>query len=242
MAERRAPREGRDYYVRFSPYHRLSHFIMMTTFIGCALTGPPLKYSYDFWAQAMMSFWGGVENAGLIHRIMAGFMMGVFAAHVFYLAYHVLVKKAKIFGPDSIMFRKKDLADMVGMIKWFFDRGERPKFERFTFWEKFDWFAVFWGIAMIGTSGFALWFPTYTSQIVSGIFLNVARLIHGDEAILAIGWILFVHLYNSHLRMNVFPMDPVIFTGRMPVEHLKHDKAAWYERLVAEGKIEPESE
>ena len=44
-------RAGRDYYVRFYSYLRLSHFIMMTTFIGCALTGPPLKYSYDFWAQ-----------------------------------------------------------------------------------------------------------------------------------------------------------------------------------------------
>ena len=75
---------------------------------------------------------------------------------------------------------------------------------------------------------------------MSGIFLNVARIIHGDEAILAIGWILFVHLYNSHLRMNVFPMDPVIFTGRVPIEHLKHDKAAWYDRLVREGKIKPE--
>jgi cytochrome b subunit of formate dehydrogenase len=214
--------EGRDYYVRFNWYHRLSHFVMMTTFIGCTLTGPPLKYSYDFWAQTMMSFWGGVHNAGLIHRVMAGFMVADFVVHALYLGYWIVIKRANIFGPDSIMFRKKDIA------------------ERFTFWEKFDWFAVFWGIAMIGTSGFALWFPTVTGQFVSGIFLNVARIIHGDEAILAIGWILFVHLYNSHLRMNVFPMDPVIFTGKMPIEHLKHDKAAWYERLVREGKITPQ--
>lgn len=233
---------GVDYYVRFSLYHRISHFVMMTTFIGCALTGPPLKYSYDFWAQTLMGFWGGVHNAGLIHRIMAGAMMADFFAHVAFLLYHIVVKRAKIFGPDSIFFWKKDVADLLGMVRWFFDRGERPKFERYTFWEKFDWLAVFWGIAMIGTSGFALWFPTYTSQLVSGIFLNVARIIHGDEAILAIGWILFVHLYNSHLRMNVFPLDPVIFTGKMPITHLKHEREAWYERLVSEGKIEPVSE
>ncbi|MCL5736846.1 MAG: hypothetical protein M1274_14960 [Actinobacteria bacterium] len=232
----------KDYYVRFSVYHRLSHFVMMVTFIGCTLTGPPLKYSYDFWAQSMMSFWGGVHNAGLVHRVMAGFMVADFLIHALYLLYWVFIRRANVFGPDSIMFRKKDIADLVGMIKWFFDRGDRPKFERYTFWEKFDWLAVFWGIAMIGTSGFALWFPTVTGQLVSGIFLNVARIIHGDEAILAIGWILFVHLYNSHLRMNVFPMDPVIFTGKMPLEHLKHDKAAWYERLVREGKIQPEAE
>jgi cytochrome b subunit of formate dehydrogenase len=229
----RQQERGVDYYVRFGWYHRLSHFVMMTTFIGCALTGPPLKYSYDFWAQSMMKFWGGVENAGLIHRIMAGFMVGDFVIHVLFLAYQIIAK-------NSIFFWKKDLVDFIGMIKWFFDRGDRPKFERFTFWEKFDYWAVFWGIAMIGTSGFALWFPTVTGQLVSGIFLNVARIIHGDEAILAIGWILFVHLYNSHLRMNVFPMDPVIFTGKMPVEHLKHDKRAWYDRLVREGKIRPE--
>lgn len=231
---------GSGYYVRFNVYHRISHFVMMTTFIGCTLTGPPLKYSYDFWAQSMMSFWGGVHNAGLVHRVMAALMVACFLVHALYLAYWVVIKKARVFGPDSIFFRKKDLVDLIGMVKWFFDRGDRPRFERFSFWEKFDWFAVFWGIAMIGTSGFALWFPTATGQLVSGIFLNVARIIHGDEAILAIGWILFVHLYNSHLRMNVFPMDPVIFTGRVPIEHMKHDKAAWYDRLVREGKIRPE--
>lgn len=231
------PEEGKDYYVRFSPYHRASHFIMMSTFIACALTGPPLKYSYDFWAQGLMSFWGGVENAGLIHRVAAGLMVGDFVVHVLFLGFVIGVRKMKIIGPDSIVPWKKDLADLIGMVKWFFDRGDRPTFERFTFWEKFDYWAVFWGIAMIGTSGFALWFPTVTSQLVSGIFLNVARIIHGDEAILAIGWILFVHLYNSHLRMNVFPMDTVIFSGKMPVEHLKHEKRDWYDRLVREGKI-----
>src|SRR5680860_861900 len=132
----------KGYYVRFSPYHRISHFIMMTTFIMCALTGPPLKYSYDFWAQGLMSFWGGVENAGLIHRISAGFMVGDFVVHAVFLAFCIVVRKQKITGPNSIWFWKKDLLDFIAMFKWFFDRGERPRLERFTFWEKFDYWAV----------------------------------------------------------------------------------------------------
>ena len=33
-------------------------------------------------------------------------------------------------------------------------------------------------------------------------------------------------------------MDPVIFTGRMTVEELKHDKPRLYEELVARGELD----
>ena len=83
-----------------------------------------------------------------------------------------------------------------------------------------------------------LWFPTFFARFLPGWFVNVATIIHSDEALLATGFIFTIHFFNTHLRPEKFPMDIVIFTGRMTVEELKHDKPAEYEALVASGKLE----
>jgi cytochrome b subunit of formate dehydrogenase len=116
--------------------------------------------------------------------------------------------------------------------------GPRPRYGRWTYWEKFDYFAVFWGIFVIGSTGLMLWFPVFFTQVLPGWLINVATIIHSDEALLATGFIFTVHFFNTHLRPEKFPMDTVVFTGRMPVAEFKRDKPAEYEALVASGKLE----
>jgi cytochrome b subunit of formate dehydrogenase len=130
----------------------------------------------------------------------------------------------------------------VGTLKWFVGRGERPAYGRWTYWEKFDYFAVFWGIAVIGSTGLTLWFPVFFTRFLPGWFLNVATIIHSDEALLATGFIFTVHFFNTHLRPEKFPMDITVFTGRMPLEELERDKPREYEELVAAGKLEEKME
>ena len=83
-----------------------------------------------------------------------------------------------------------------------------------------------------------LWFPVLFTRVLPGWAINVATIIHSDEALLATGFIFTVHFFNTHLRPEKFPMDIVVFTGRMPVEEFKRDKPAEYEALVAAGKLE----
>jgi cytochrome b subunit of formate dehydrogenase len=143
-----------------------------------------------------------------------------------------------LFGPDTMLFTKKDLAELWGNIKWFLGQGPRPKYGRWTYWEKFDYFAVFWGITVIGSTGFMLWFPEFFTRFMPGWLINVATIIHSDEALLAVGFIFTVHFFNTHLRPEKFPMDIVVFTGRMPVEEFKRDKPAEYEALTSSGRLE----
>jgi cytochrome b subunit of formate dehydrogenase len=131
----------------------------------------------------------------------------------------------------------RDLADMLGHIKWFVGLGPRPKFDRFTYWEKFDYWPVFWGMGIIGGSGFVLWFPKFWSRFLPGDWFNVALLVHGEEALLATVFIFTIHFFNGHLRPEKFPMDTVIFTGVLPLDEVKHERPAEYERLIAEGKV-----
>ena len=113
-----------------------------------------------------------------------------------------------------------------------------PDFGRWTYWEKFDYFAVFWGIAVIGSTGLTLWFSEFFTRLLPGWTLNVATIIHSDEALLATGFIFTVHFFNTHLRPEKFPMDIVVFTGRMTIEELRNDKPAEYEALVQRGELE----
>ena len=235
-------REGELEYERFTRLNRVLHIAMIVSFISLALTGMTLKFSYTRWASVVSHVLGGFESAGFIHRFAAVIMVAVFITHVV----DVIKRKRRdkttwkdlVFGPGSMMFNKRDLNELIGSVKWFLGKGKRPTYGRWTYWEKFDYFAVFWGIFVIGSTGLTLWFPTFFSRFLPGWFINVATIVHSDEALLATGFIFTIHFFNTHLRPEKFPMDLVVFTGRMTVDELKHDKPDEYQALVEKGTLE----
>jgi cytochrome b subunit of formate dehydrogenase len=123
------------------------------------------------------------------------------------------------------------------MFKWFLGLGPRPLFDRFTYWEKFDYWAPFWGVTIIGVSGFMLWFPELTAAYLPGWVFNVAMIFHGEEAVLAAGFLFTVHFFNNHWRPENFPLDILMFTGAMPLEKFKREHTKEYDRMVATGEL-----
>ena len=233
------PAHGK-HYQRFDTLDRVMHALLMITFIGCALTGLPLMVADHAWAQWLSRFLGGFQTAMLVHRICAVIMIAVFVGHVL----RVFVTAARtggwlemVWSPKSMVPNLKDLEDVIGHVKWFVGKGERPRFDRYTYWEKFDYWAVFWGMFIIGGSGLMLWFPFFFSQFLPGWMFNIAMLIHGEEALLATGFIFTIHFFNGHLRPEKFPMDPVIFTGRISEHEMLEERGAEYDRLVAQGRL-----
>ena len=230
-------------YQRFSRLNRALHALMIVSFMALAVTGMSLKFSYTSWAAFLSRRLGGFETAGFIHRAAAVLMFGLFLTHLVDLnrkrkkEYGGSIVKL-LLGPDSMLLGRRDLSEFVGSLKWFVGVGPRPRYGRWTYWEKFDYFAVFWGIFVIGATGLMLWFPVFFTRFLPGWLINVATIIHSDEALLATGFIFTVHFFNTHLRPEKFPMDTVVFTGRMPVAEWKRDKPAEYEALVAAGKLE----
>jgi len=227
---------------RFSRLNRLLHILMIISFINLALTGMSLKFSYTPWAVFLSHMFGGFESAGVIHRFSALIMVSVFSIHIIDIIRQKKKEKKSwikmIFGPDSMMFNKKDLHDLIDSLKWFLGKGERPQYGRWTYWEKFDYFAVFWGMVVIGSTGLTLWFPEFFTQFIPGWAINVATIIHSDEALLAVGFIFTIHFFNTHLRPEKFPMDIVIFSGRYPLEEFKMDRPEEYRQLVEKGELE----
>jgi len=146
--------------------------------------------------------------------------------------------KQFILGPNGMMFGKQDLVEFWGSVKWFLGRGERPHYGRWTYWEKFDYFAVFWGVAVIGSTGLLLWFPTIFTHVVPGWALNVATIVHSDEALLAVGFIFTVHFFNTHFRPEKFPMDTVVFVEGVPLEEFMRDRPREYNEMLRDGTLD----
>jgi cytochrome b subunit of formate dehydrogenase len=244
-----------EWFTRFVPFERLLHFLVVTSFLLLVITGMPLKFYYTDWAKALFNVIGGAESARALHRFGALVTFLYFGLHVASLAGRSWKGRGQLrdpasgklrfrrlwgvlFGPDSMMPTLQDWRDFVAHNKWFFGKGEKPQFDRWTYWEKFDYFAVFWGVFIIGTSGLVMWFPNFFTSFLPGWIINVALIIHSDEALLAAGFIFSVHFFNTHFRIEKFPMDTVIFSGRVSKTEMLHERRRWYDRLVAAGRLD----
>lgn len=232
---------GGDVWIRrFRPIHMWIHFTIILTFLALAFTGLPLKFSTQAWAAPLAHFAGGLGGTRYLHRAAGVLTFAYGFVFVFYLLREIVGKKrrALLWGWQSMVPHKKDLTDLIQNLRWFLYLGPRPRLDRWAYWEKFDFFAVFWGIPVIGLSGLVLWFPIAASTYLPGWALNIAYIIHSDEALLATGFIFFFHFFHTHLRPEAFPLDPVIFTGSVPLERFMEERPAEYERLVAAGELD----
>ena len=228
------------HYRRFHWLWRLAHLLFAVSLMILTLTGITVLYADSAWAPVVARLLGGPQSAAYIHRVFAILFAFIFFAHLAWMLVHIAKKWRTFqwFGPNSLIPRWQDLHDAIAMFKWFFGKGPRPVFDRWTYWEKFDYWAPFWGVTIIGVSGFMMWFPGLTAQYLPGWVFNVAMIAHGEEAFLAAVFLFTVHFFNNHFRPDKFPLDIVMFTGSMPVEEFAKEHAVEYRRLVETGQLE----
>jgi cytochrome b subunit of formate dehydrogenase len=255
-AERRAlaSAEAGPVYVRFQPVDRFCHALVITSFLLLVATGMPLKFHETAWAQLIFRMLGGPQVAAMLHRVGAFLSLIYLLTHGSRLAAALVRSRRQllderqrfsvrrllgwVFGPESPLPNPHDARDVTAHVKWFFGRGPRPHFDRFTYWEKFDYLAELWGSAFIGLSGLILWFPEKVTLVAPGWLINVAHVIHSQEALLAAGFILTFHFFNAHFRTEKFPLDTVMFSGRITQRELLHERRRQYDRLLAENRLE----
>jgi cytochrome b subunit of formate dehydrogenase len=244
-----------EQFTRFTPFERFLHLMVVTSFLLLVITGMPLKFYYTDWARTIFNLIGGADVARALHHFGALVTFAYFMLHLGELV-GTLWRRRKtlrhpdtgrfelrrawqaVFGADSMVPSFQDWRDFVAHQKWFFGKGPHPQFDRWTYWERFDYFAVFWGIFAIGLSGLIMWFPKFFTGFLPGWIINIALLVHSDEALLAAGFIFTFHFFNTHFRIEKFPMDTVIFSGRISKTELLHERKRWYDRLVAASRLE----
>jgi cytochrome b subunit of formate dehydrogenase len=181
-----------------------------------------------------------LHTAQTLHYIAAAITGFYFFAHLVFLLIKIQKSgwRQMLTGPNTLVVRKKDWYDLVAHIKWFFGKGPGPEFDRWTYWEKFDYYAVFWGVFVIGLSGLMRWQEEFFGNLLGGAVISLADTIHKEEALLATAFIFIVHFFNTHLRASKFPMDVSIYTGRISEHEFKEERPAEYDRLVSDGNLE----
>ncbi len=223
-------------FLRLTVSQRLQHLFMFVPFIILVLTGFPIKFAHSpFWTVVLDGV-GGIENARFIHRIAAAIMIFDFVFHVFYLFYNIIKNKMTL-SEMILLPNMKDARDIIKNIKFFlFFSDERPKFHKYSYIEKFDYWAVFWGMFIMGGSGLILWFPEFFSQYIPGDFIQIAYIAHSDEALLAFLAIIIWHFYNVHFNPRVWPANKVWYKGTLTEEEMRHEHPLELEEILQKEK------
>lgn len=216
---------------RFHVLHRLLHIVIIVNFTGLVITGFSLSLSHYDWTRFVVSLVGGASAAGSLHRFFAVFLYLGIVIHFLWLFYYKTALKGNLTGPDSLLPRAKDFADLYQNLRYIFGKGTPPLFDRFSYLQKVDYWAVMLGMQSMGITGLLMWYPEFFSGILPGYWINVANHFHFHEAVLAVMYIGLVHMSDTHLLPEVFPLEKSIFTGKITADKLMKEHPEEWKRI-----------
>jgi cytochrome b subunit of formate dehydrogenase len=229
---------------RFRSMHRALYAVLIVAFFGLTVTGLALKHSSHHWGQWLASGLGGFHSASVWHHFFA--VLAIVASGVYLVrAVRRVVGLRRerswttiVLGPDSLFPNGRDLRDFYNMVFWFIGFGRKPGFERWTYWEKLEYWAFYLGAGVIGISGLMLWYPNLFCLALPGGVLNVAKVVHSEFAIYTASILFLIHFFHAHFRPEKFPLDLSVLTGLVSEEHLRKYRPEYVARLETEGKLQ----
>jgi cytochrome b subunit of formate dehydrogenase len=222
-------------FERLTLFQRAQHLTMVISFTLLALTGLPMRFPEAAGVARLYTIFGGLAGARQVHRAAAVLMIADGAVHLAYLVALLARSRFDVRDAWPMVPSWNDARDWWETSLYYFGaRRELPKYDRFTFREKFDYFAVFWGLPVMMLSGLVLWFPVFFGNLLPDLAIPIAYIAHSDEAVLAISAIVVWHFYNVHYSPDKFPMSWVWLTGRISERDMQHEHPLEYERLTAQ--------
>ncbi|HKK21970.1 MAG TPA: cytochrome b/b6 domain-containing protein [candidate division Zixibacteria bacterium] len=231
--ETKAPeKEGRT-FERFGMNFRTQHMLMFLSVITLIITGMPLKFPELAISKfVIINIFGGLQTSTTVHRVGATGLIIVGVWHLLYIMFNRTGRR------DFLLMipRPRDIKDFIHTMLYYIGRKPSgPRFGRFSFIEKFDYWAVYWGMVVMIGSGSIMWFKQFFPKYL----YDIGREAHSDEGLLATLAIIVWHFYNVHFNPEVFPMSWVWWHGRLTEEQMKHHHPLEYDGIVRhESKAE----
>jgi len=214
--------------LRFSVWFRIQHLGLMLSTLALIVTGLPVRFAETAWARVFFSSIGGVPVQAITHRAAAGLLIAV---GVFHMVYITLTREGRR-ELTALLPRARDVGHLIHNLAYFVGLTRHgPRFDRFSYAEKFDYWAVYWGIVVMVGSGLMLWAPEISMQYLPKYAMDIARAIHSDEALLAAVAIIVWHFYNVHFGPEHFPFSRTWLTGRVSAKKMRNYHPLEYERL-----------
>lgn len=217
-------------FERFPLALRLQHMAMFVSVIILIITGLPLKFADAGISRHFFNLVGGIMVAGIIHRIGAVILIGMGLFHMGYITMTAAGRREFM----QLLPKFKDFTDVGANLLHFFGFSKTGAcFGRFSYPEKFDYWAVYWGMVVMILSGLMLWFHNFIMSILPKVALDIAREAHSDEALLATLAIVIWHFYNVHFNPHKFPGSLTWFHGKISKEEMLRDHPLEYQEIMA---------
>jgi formate dehydrogenase subunit gamma len=227
----------KDYQQRFSVSQRIAHAAGMTLFFVLAFTGLPQEFFQQGWARWSILAMGGIERVRWIHRYAGIAFAALVAVHLAVAVVQLGTRRVRA----SMVPTRKDFLDAIEMMRYYLRLSdEAPRFDRFDYRQKFEYWGLVIGSFVMIVTGFILFFPVETARLLPGQVIPAALLMHGREGLLAFLIVITWHLYNAHFSPESFPFDTSIFTGKTTRERMEKEHPLEYARLVASEKSKDE--
>lgn len=217
------------YFERLTLNQRIQHIILLVSFSTLVLTGLPVRYPDSLLSSIVIHLVGGFATRSLVHRIAA---LALIALTGYHIGFTIFTPRGRS-EFKALLPNPKDLFDSIRMMLFYFGfSSKKAQFERYNFIEKFEYLAVGWGsVVMIGT-GLMLWFEGQSMVFLPKWTLDVARVIHSYEGLLAFLAIIIWHFYHVHLNPEVFPMSKIWLTGKISEHDMKEHHPLEYARIM----------
>ena len=211
-------------YLRFTIPQRLEHWILFVSFTGLVVTGIPQKFADYNWADFVIGVLGGIEMTRNLHHVSAIVLSLACVYHVIVLAYKILVLRVRW----TMFPRLDDALDALDAIRYNLGlTKDHPRFDRYNFAEKAEYWAMVWGTIIMGATGFIMWNPINFSRFFPGDLIPAAKAAHGAEAVLAALAIIVWHFYNVHIKS----FSKAMFTGKMTEHQMVEEHVLELERI-----------
>jgi formate dehydrogenase gamma subunit len=213
---RAAYRSSNRTIVRMDRAQRWQHLVLVLSFILLALTGFALRFP-DSWLSWVF---GSEAVRRWLHRVAGVVLLGVGAWHIGYV---ILSARGRQLWRD-LQFRRQDWEDLKLNARHLAGRSkDRPRFGRFGYAERIEYWAVVWGTIIMGVTGLAIWLKVDVTQFLPRWVVDVATTIHYYEAILASLAIVVWHFYHVFFDPAVYPGNFAWLDGKVPAEWMKHE-------------------
>lgn len=197
-------RESERQYLRFTRSYIFEHWVQAISFILLAVTGLPQRFSENAFSRGLIAALGGIESVRVIHRVAAVTLMLITVYHIGAVFYRIYVLRYQASMLPSITDARNAIQALLHNLGL---RKTGPQQGRYTFEEKMEYWALVWGTVIMIVTGFMLWNPIATTNLLPGQWIPAARAAHGGEALLAVLAIILWHFYGvlvKHFNKSMF--------------------------------------
>jgi formate dehydrogenase subunit gamma len=218
---------------RFTLSQRIEHSLLIVSFTMLCVTGLPQRFFDAAWAQRLISLMGGLDTVRVLHHLFGIMLLFEAVYHIVVVVYELLFATSK---PTAMLPRPQDVKDGLRQVAYLAGINvEKPKFGRYDFRQKVEYWSLVWGTVLMGLTGLILLFPIVATRSLSGVIVTACRVIHSYEGLLAFLALVLWHFYNAHFAAESFPIGTSILTGKISAREMREEHPLEYERLMLEG-------